>query len=193
VIREYALQLRAKLEELGCPVPVVDDDEGTTTTTFARSRIVVSEDPDRDDAYGPPRGAQRNPRAYYSVQIPVRVSIYAQAPQSGALPFEHRRYARRIAGAVLSALHEIAVTRRNHILTPSGRRVTPEDLEGSERPRGALYELTFAIEAEVPAASTWSSVAAPTKTFESDTFESTTKVVLDPLAPDETAATGCGA
>lgn len=194
MIREYAVELRSALSALGCPIPVVDDHDGTATTTYARSRIVVTEDIDQRDEYGPPHGAQRNPRTYYAVTIPVRVSIYVQSTAKGAVPWEHRRLARRVASAVISTFYELAKARRNQLSRISGGFVVPEDLEGSERPRGAVYELTFGLEAAVHAPATWESAAAPEFSLANeDAFASTTIVVDNPNTPEGSASTGCGA
>lgn len=193
MIREYAIELRRALAAIGCPIPVVDDEEGTSTSTYARSRIVVAEDRDQSDAYDAPRGGQRNPRTYYSVTIPLKAIVYAQSTAKGATRWEHRRLARRVVSAVLSIFYELAKTRRNELSGISGRFVEPEDLEGSERPRGAVYELTFSVTASVPAPTTWESAAAPEFELDEDAFASTTLVVDNPSTPEGSASTGCGA
>lgn len=154
MIHEIATELRAELRALGVPLAVVDGPEPTTTTTWARERIVVSFDEGGTDSFVLPRALKTNARHRYTAIEACKITIYAQSPAASATPFEHRARAKRIRNHVLCALDVVSAKRRNRWAPQSGRFTTPEDLDKSEQPKGAVYEISFVFEQAV-AALTW--------------------------------------
>ncbi len=146
MIHEVAVEIATKIKARSCPIPVIDGPEPTGTATFGRERIVIEES--ESDNYAPPYSQQRNPSRRMVCEIGAKATIYGQSTKAGALYFEHRRRARLILDQVLVALSEIKSVRKGRgSFTPTGGRwVFPPDLEKSERPGGAIYELSFTFE-----------------------------------------------
>jgi hypothetical protein len=85
MIHEIARELRVLLEAAGVPMPVVDGPEQTASVVTPRERIVV-EMLDEEHPLLPPKGANtRNPIHVRDLEIPAKVTIYAQDPRAGAL------------------------------------------------------------------------------------------------------------
>jgi hypothetical protein len=163
MIHEVSVDLAANLKAQGCPIVVVDGPEPTKTATFGRERIVI-EHAD-SDSYAPPWSQQRNPHKCMTRNIGAKLTIYAKSPKAGALVFEHRRRCEQILDMVLCALSKVAAVRKHNggFLPTGGRFITPADLEASERPGGAVYELNFAVQRAVNDV-TWSGDAQPEAT-----------------------------
>lgn len=164
MIHYIGAELQAGLRARGCPIVVVDGPEATTTATFGRERIVI-EHGDSDDFVGP-WSQSTNPKRRMNRMVGVKVTIYAQSTKAGALDFEHRIRAEQILDIVLVALSNIKSVRkgRGAFLPSGGRFIVPEDLKGSERQGGAVYELTFNFERAVEER-TWAGEKQPETTL----------------------------
>lgn len=149
MIHAIATELTAALAAQDCPLKVIDGPEPTKATTHARERIVIEENDDADDSFGPIRTPQKNPRARVLVKVPAKITIYAQAVGASTAQWEHRRRARRILDVVLVALDDVLRTRKQPYELGRGRFVPLADQEASSVPAGAVYELTLSIERNV--------------------------------------------
>jgi hypothetical protein len=152
VIHEIGVELQAKLQANGTPLPVVDGPEPTTTTTWGRERIVIEYDTSGSDTFGDPHGHSTNPKKRFSATEACKATIYARSQETGASVFEHRRRAKKVRDDVLVALELVARQDRNRFRAVAGRFLAPPDLEKSERPGGAVYELRFTYERPIVAA-----------------------------------------
>lgn len=144
MIHEVGRELATKLKALGVPHEVVTGPEPTTTTTFARERIVIEQT--GRDKFTHARSQHKNPDVRFICLQACRITIYAQSPRSGAQLFEHRRRANAVRDLVMCALEEVALTRKNGIAFGDGGFITPTDLAATELAQGAVYELSFTFE-----------------------------------------------
>lgn len=199
MIHEIARELLAALKAKGCPFPVVDGPESTTTTTYGRERIVVEHDEDAGDTFRPPMQQLVNPRSF-ATRIPgYKLTIYAQSANAGAREFEHRRRAEHVLDLVIVALFQIASTRKNNFVLSAGKFTQPADLQKSETIGGAVYELKFTFDRGI-CERNWDGSIAGEFTIIADTVKNTTKVSLDggpdndgnPVTPPAIAETACG-
>lgn len=161
MIHDIGADLATQLSANNCPFPVVDGPEFRPTTTFARERVVIEHDMHAGDSFGPRRRADRNPRTRMTRLTGVKVTIYAQAPNKGAMYWEHIYRAEHVLDMVLIAIDVIAKERQNLVVFKSGKFVIPDDLAKSETPGGAVYELLFTFDRGV-ADRTWTGAALPT-------------------------------
>jgi hypothetical protein len=162
MIYELARELRTALAKRKCPLSVVDGDEATRTTTFARERVVIEFDEDVGDSFGATVGlGGRAHQVRFTVESGIKITIYAQSSSAGAKPFEHRNRAIKARDAVMVSLEEVARARVNRVQFTSGRFVRPEDLAASETIGGAVYELKCAIQRSVMDSS-WDGEQTPT-------------------------------
>jgi hypothetical protein len=160
MIREVAVKLQANLRAKGCPIPVVVGPEPTGTATFGRERIVIEHSD--SDGFQPAWSQSVNPKRRMTRLIGAKATIYAQSTKAGAQVFEHRRRCEQILDMVLCGLSNIQAVRngKGAFLPSGGRFIVPDDLAASERPGGAAYELTFAVQRGV-ADVTWTGEAQP--------------------------------
>lgn len=149
MIHEIGRELLARLQANGDPLQVVDGPEPTATAAWGRERIVIEHDADGTDSFGAPRGLHTNAKHRYTATEACKLTIYARSAVSGATVFEHRERAKKLRDDVMVAMDLVAATRRNRWHPGTGRFVTPPDLEGSEKPGGAVYELKFTFEQPV--------------------------------------------
>ncbi len=159
MIHEIGKELKARLVAYGCPiVTVVDGPEETTPTASARERIVIERT--ADPPATPVRGVHINPKHRMTRPCAAKVTIYAQAADSGAMPYEHRRRAEHVLDVVLVALDDVFRVRRNRWVDGGGSFVLPGDMAGTAKIGGAVYEraLTFDRAIEVR---TWAGAKRP--------------------------------
>lgn len=192
MIHELGQELHVALRSKGVPVAVINGPEPTTTTTWARERIVLEFDKDGTDSFGDIRSLQTNPRHRYTAVEACKLTLYVQSPSVGATTFEHRARAKRLRDEILVAMDLVAAQRRNRWRPLSGAFEDPPDLEKSERPAGAVYVLKFSIEQAVRDL-TWAGAAQPEATITGVT--SATHVTRAPAPDDDppTPQTACGA
>jgi hypothetical protein len=145
-LHEIGVELQAQLRTQGVPLPVVDGPEPTKTATWGRERIVIEFDPDGTDSFALPRSLPPNARHRYTAGEACKLTIYAQSARSGALVSEHRQRAKAIRNQVLVAMDHVAARRKNRWKPNAGGLTSPADLEKSEKPNGAVYELRFVFE-----------------------------------------------
>lgn len=194
MIHEIGVELQARLRTAGVPVNVVDGPE-LPTTTWGRERIVIEFDADGSDSFVLPRSLPLNARHRYTSSEACKLTIYAQSSERGATVFEHQRRAKKLRDEVLTAMDYVAVRRRNRWKPNSGAFITPPDLEKTERPGGAVYEIRFMFEQAV-AVLTMAGAAQPEGNILG--IRSTNKVSMstdesDPNTPPANAETACGA
>jgi hypothetical protein len=151
VIHDIARALQAKLRSKGfASAEVKDGAETTQAASWGRERLVLEHD--GADRFGAAKKGQHwNPSQLRVRQVSAKLTIYAQSPKAGALPFEHIQRAEKILDLALVAFDEIAAATSPppvyNVWSPtSGRFLTPPALEGTERQGGAVYELTLAFE-----------------------------------------------
>ncbi len=174
MIHEIGVEIQTRIETQGCPFKVVDGPEATKTATFGRERIVIEHD--GQDGYVPPRSQSLNPPLLVIRNIAIKFTIYAKSPAAGATPFEHRRRLEHVLDVLTVAVIETAANRKNAIKWSGGGFFQPTDLEGSEIPGGAAYELKLSWERGVTKR-TWAGAAAD-------------EAVLDVLTTDVSAEFG---
>lgn len=146
MIHEIAKEVGALLRARGCPLPVLDGTEQSTSTTYARERIVFEHDEDAGDVFTPIKGTNVNPSPRAVVEQGFKATIYAQSTRAGAFPFEHRRRAEIARDFILCALIEVAADRNNVLAFKGGRFVQPDGLDKSKTIGGAKYELKFTFD-----------------------------------------------
>jgi len=159
MMHDIGKELAAQLAQQDCPFKVVDGPEATGTTTYARERIVVEYD-EGGDRFGPPRSPRPNPKHIMTRSVGGKITIYAQSGYSGAKEFEHRRRAEHALDMVLVGMHKVARLSKNSWTPTGGKFIQPADLENSERPAGAVYELSFTFDRAV-VDRTWAGDALP--------------------------------
>jgi hypothetical protein len=142
--REMLTELRAR----SCPFDVVDGPEDAKTATWGRERIVLEEF--GDDSFQGPLSHHKNPKQPAALVIGGKATIYAKSPRAGALPWEHRRRARKVMRMVVGALRKVLVARKNPVSFTGGGFFVPEDMADTERAGGAAYALTFEFVTGVP-------------------------------------------
>lgn len=190
MIHEIGVELQAKLRAVRCPLPVVDGPEPTQTATNARERIVIEHD--GDDRFGPARSQHVNPKQRMTRAIGAKITIFAKSPEPGARPYEHRRRAEHILDLVLVAMGEVAAERKNAWAPTGGRFVRAPDLEASERPGGAVYELDLTFDRAV-LVQTWAGEIRPEAALGANSIRSRTNVSLATDDDPTAAKTACGA
>lgn len=193
MLHEIGRELEAKLQALGCPLPVIDGDGDASahkTTTYARGRIVV-EHVQGGDQIGPVRSQRPTPQQSFVRVQGAKLTIYAQSTKAGAQPFEHVRVVEHALDLVLSCLDEVVRKRGNTLAFGPCGLTTPEDLEGSERWGGAVYELNFSVDRGV-VKQTWKYEREPTTELAAGMIATTTKVSLANGPADAAAETACG-
>lgn len=167
MIHELTKRLQASLTDRKVPFAVYER-EATKPATWARERIVVEYDDKTGDDFRSPISQTTNPKVRMVRSVSAKLTIYAQSTRGGAEDFEHRRRANRVLDQVLVSLAEIFSALPGLPFLPTGGAfVTPEDLAGTERYGGAVYELRFAVPRAI-AAVTWTSDELPTATVGAD-------------------------
>ena len=192
MIYSIGRELEARLRAKGCPFKVVDR-EAFKKTAWTSGIVVLEE---TGDTYAPPTSQSINPKRYYDGKIGAKLTIYARSTNAGALEFEHRRLARQVVDIVLVGLRYIRGARRQHIAIGNGSWGDIEDLAGSERKGGVVYELAITVDRGV-ADVNFAGDAAAEFTFVADSITNRTDVARagvpeddgDPLTPE----TACGA
>ena len=201
MIHDIVTQLGAYLLAQGVPLKVLDGPE-LASTTYARERIVI-EHTDSADKYGPAMSTRANLKHRRTRTPTYKLTLYAQAASPGAAVFEHRRRAEDLLEMILVAMDNVAASmlnRANGWNPISSKLAPPKDLEKSERPTGAVYELLFTFDRPV-VVQTFAGAARPTFTTSSGFMTSTTRVSQASGADDDdddstvpaTAETACGA
>lgn len=199
MIFEIAKEVTALLRARGVPYDVVVDDAPTTQATFARSRIRLDHtEGDGSDRFSAPRSQRPRDAHRFTRSQGFTLEIYAKSTKQGATPFEHKRLANNVLDQVLVAFDDVAARRKNAWSPTAGGFVPLPDFEGSEKPGGALYRLTFTFDRAVSERD-FDGALEPTATFGPGgvVLTSTTKVSLagasaDTSQPPPDAATGCG-
>lgn len=201
MIREIAVQLKAALLELGCRefAVVTGPEPFKQAVTYTPERMVLEWDAAAGDAYGAVKSQHSQPKHAQSVVFSAKVTIYARSSRVGAETWEHQRRAHKVMRVVVPALTALLRTRKNPPTWSRGAFVPPKDLEGSDKPSGAAYELKFAFESGISDAS-WTNEVAPEATLGAGSVTSTTKVGLrgatgddDDTADPPAGETACGA
>lgn len=161
MIHAIGVALRTRLAARAVPFDVVDGPEPRTSAgTFARERIVIERD--TSDSFRAGRGTKGNPgRGAWFREVGCVVRIFARSPRAGAMAFEHYERAEHVLDHVIVALDEVVRGDRKEMLTLGGGGfVELDDLAGSERKGGAVYELRFVVERGIYA-ETWLGEARP--------------------------------
>ena len=140
MIHEIGVELQAHFTARGCGLPVIDGPEFRPTTTYARERVVIEHDP-AGDGYASRHRADTNMRTWLTRNVGVKITIYAQRPNRGAIYWEHIRRAEQVLDMVQVGLSVIAKKRGNLLDLRSSKLVFPDDLKDGETPGGAVYEL----------------------------------------------------
>ena len=185
MIHNLGVLLQADLRTRGCPLPVVDGPEGRKgqAMTFVPERIVLERA--GGDGYSPGKGTNipGARRAAWFRDVGVKATIYVKSPRAGATTFEHYERAEHVLDMVITSLEHVCKSdtiRAAYALT-GGEFLVPEDLETTERPNGAAYELRFSINRGI-SVETWAG-AGPVTTTVGDvdgvTVSTTTRVSLD--------------
>ena len=191
MIHEVMVDLRALLTAAGVPMPVVDGPERTESVITPRERIVV-EMLDEEHQLLPPKGANtRNPIHVRDLEIPAKVTIYAQDPRTGAHHHEHITRATKVLRSVVAALHQVLVAGKHGSKIGNPKPVKLADAKGTPVTNFFAYEVPFFVRTSVEVR-TWAGAAAEEGgAFTESTVASNTKVGLqgDPTPPTET---GCG-
>ena len=150
MIHELGLELQAELIAKGCPFPVVDGPEPTeAAASYLPERIVIQRDEGASEPLGPVRSTHHNPRHRANRMLAGLFRIYAQAPETNATVFEHRRRADTVVDLVICAMALVSSVRRNRWNAGPGKLVPLPDLEESSVDGGAVYELPFTFERAV--------------------------------------------
>ena len=163
MIHDIGCAVAAQIKSKGCPFEVVDGPEFRKTNTFARERIVIEQDP-AGDSFTARHQADKNPRTRLTRNTGIKLTIYAQEPSKGANYFEHRERAEHVLDMVLCAIDIVRTESKNLVVFKSGKFIYPEDLQTSETPGGAIYELLFTFDRGV-ADRTWAGAGLPTATI----------------------------
>lgn len=199
-LHEVGLALGTYLAAQACPLPVIDGPEGPKTVAGIRERIVIEHD-DGKASFGAPHGLHSNAKHSYTATDSIKITIYARNARAGALMSEHRARALLVREQVLSGLRYVAasVSKRPQAFTPkSGAFTSPADMADSEKPNGAVYEITAAYELPIRVV-TFAGEAVTEGTLTGMT--SRTAVSLtgaeddddNPNTPPLTSETACGA
>ena len=146
MIREVGVELQARLRTRGVPLVVVDGPEPENTTTWGRERIVIERDREAAGVFGAPRSQSLNPKRYFNLTEPWKITIYAQSARVGSTVAEHERRVMNVARCVMNALKYVAAVRKNGFDGGTFQLITPPDLVGAQRPGGAVCELKFTWE-----------------------------------------------
>lgn len=190
MIHAIGKELEAKLRATGyLAATVVDGPERRKPNTFGQERIVIEYDEDGADQFASVHGLHKNPKHRATCKQACKLTIWAQAAQSGALEFEHKRRAAHIRDLAVVALNEIAHERKNLWTPASGHFVTPEDLKASEERTGAVYELKFTFDRGI-AEQKWNGDFKPKGSVTKVT--NTTQARLVPGPSDQIPEIGCG-
>jgi hypothetical protein len=199
MIQKIREELAAYLASKSVPVTVeLNEPVGGSKmqSTFGRSRITLDHETDRKgDAFLPSRSQRLANQHRYTRSQAWILRIYAQSGRAGALRFEHERLANDILDFVLVGLDEIAAKRSNRWTPNGGSFVTIADLAESERPGGAVYELSLSFDRGVSEAVTWPAPDEPTATLIAGQLTSKTNVTsanADPDLPAPTPEVSCG-
>jgi hypothetical protein len=184
------VDLRTLLAAAGVPMPVVDGPEQTASVVTPRERIVV-EMLDEEHPLLPPKGANtRNPIHVRDLEIPAKVTIYAQDPRAGALHHEHITRAVKVLRSVVAALHQVLVAGKHGSKIGNPKPVKLEDTKGTPVTNFFAYEVPFFVRTSVEVRTWAGSAAEEGGAFTATTIASTTVVGLEGETPTET---GCGA
>lgn len=142
MLHEVGVQLAQSLQAKGCPFPVIDGPEFRPTDTGARERVVIQHDD--GDGFVSRHMAKGAPNAVRLTRNQMcKLLIYAKAPSAGAMYWEHTRRAEHVLDLVLISLFDILKARRQLFEFKSGKFIFPDDLQKSETPALAVYELSF--------------------------------------------------
>ncbi len=182
MIHDVGRSLQEAIKAKGSPFTVVDGPEPSTTTTWARERIVIEYVPGGDKV-GPATSQHVNPRHVATFSPAARITIYARSPNVGAQRFEHERRAHAVLRQVIAGLRLVFAVRKNSWSFNGGGFVTPPDLEKSEKVGGAVYAFDFSFDTGVPDL-TWAGAAQDEMTILENTIQTTTMVSLT-HAPDD--------
>jgi len=200
MIHDLGTALQTKLAAEGCPFKVVDREQ-FDATSIARQRVVIEYDRAARHKWAAPLRLSGNPKVYFNVSPPCKITIYAQSTRQGATSFEHDDLALDAAFAVSNALRELFAERGLGLFMPSDAGfVTPSDLEGGKRTAGAVYEIKFSFTAAVQKL-TWAGADLDEFTVGAGSITSSTKVSRFRGADDDgddttvpaAAETACGA
>jgi hypothetical protein len=172
MIHEVGVELGVHLASKGCPFQVVDGPELRPTTTFARERVVIEHDP-AGDSFTSRHLVDRNPRTRMTRLTGVKVTIYAQRANKGAIYWEHVRRAEQVLDMVLIGLDVVAKKRKNLVDFKSGKFVFPPDLKDGETMGGAVYELLLTFDRGV-ADRNWDGTGDQTVTVTEGFIQNTT-------------------
>lgn len=148
MIHEIGRELEAELRAQGCPLAVYDGPEALQTSGgYFRERIVIEHDAQARDTFTYVLSQRTNPKQHALRHIATKISVYAQAADAGATPWEHRRKAEHVIDLIVVALDKLLRgTRKNGFTITGGGFFRPEDLADSEVDNGAAYALTLTIE-----------------------------------------------
>lgn len=185
MIFQLSQAIEAAIREKGCPLPVHYRER--TKPTAWRNAIVFERVP--DEKVDAPRITSGNPKRHYQRLIGGKVTIYAQAPVSGAQYFEHEFLADEAVDMTLIALRKSG--RENGIQITGSRQVPIDDLEKSEVPAGIVHEITFTLARGVTER-TWAGAIGDEFTIGAGSIKSRTDVRLAHAPEDAPVETSCG-
>ncbi len=187
MIHALATEVQTAMRERGFPFEVLERDNGTAPTNYAREVIELSEkeEPETFDATA---GTRTNPLQTHSVVTPLQATIYAKSPEAGALALEHRARARNIRDGFVTALEKVISTWKCRLVLQSGAFVALPDLEAAERWSGARYVLDFTVRSGVDTRK-WDGEKRPEGSYETHANETKVGLTVGPT-PSETACGG---
>lgn len=195
MLYDLTKEIRAVLQSKGVPVSIEYGPERTQSTTFGRERIVLEEDVDAGDSFGPAISVHTNPKHRASQRLGVAVRIYAQATIVGAAVQDHRRRARAIFDPLFVAIDTILRGSRKNLWEPSSGKFLSADefqLRGLETWSGAVYEFKFTVSRAIEDL-TWVGDANPEITLGAGSIRSTTNVTTFNGPGNQTEEVACGA
>lgn len=185
MIFQLSQAVEAEIRAKGCPLAVHYRER--TRPTAWRNAVIFDRVP--EEQVGPPRGTSDNPKRHYQRRIAGTVTIYAQAPVTGAKYFEHEFVADEAVDMTLIALRKSGAV--YGIQITGSRQVPIDDLEKSEVPAGIVHEIKFTIARGVTER-TWAGAIGPTFEIGAGSIKSSTQVRLAHAPEDAPVETSCG-
>lgn len=203
MIHDIAKEVTADLASRGVPFGLLLNDSPKGRSSFASTRMTVEHTKGLGaDRFGPVRSMRTIDKHVATKSAGYTIEIYAKSTRGGALLLEHEVLAEELCDQIVVSLRIVSSRRENALTITGAGFVEIEGFEGSEKPGGALYVITFTFDRAV-FARTWKGELTPTVTFGDGSaptdvrIGSTTKVSsseanTDMTAPPPDATTSCG-